>query len=332
MLLHAQDKSDLFSGWNHLVNLGASVNSNFSVNPRVGQEGNSMQFGLDLAVDNINIDNDFIFENSFELNLGIAKSPSDIIELAQENKIINPYKKNYDYLKLKTKYSKQLGYSNNYIAAESFINTQLLPSYTDNYLREHTEEHIRLAQFISPMTATMSIGYEKRNDFDYVIYFSPFTTKIIHVNNEDIAAMPALNSSADTTIYLGSSLHGNDLVYDEEQQRVSSFSKSKFFYGSQLTLEYNKEIIEDKLLVQTATRLFYNYNGEVKHLDITANASLRFNVLAGLSIGISSEYINDDNLFFQDSSQQKTKEIGRTNLVKGSSYNHRLVLNYALSK
>ena len=332
LLLQAQNKSDLYTGWNHLINLGVSANSNFSINPKVGQEGNSIQLGLDLEISNINIDTDFIFENSFILNLGIAKSPSDVIELPQENKTINPYKKNYDYLTLKTKYSKQLGYSNNYIAGESFINTQLLPSYTDNYLKGHTEEHVRLAQFISPMTATVSIGYEKRNDFDYVIYFSPFTTKIIYVGNDEIAATPALNSTSDTTIYLGSSLHGNDLIYDEEQQRTISYKKSRIFYGSQLSLEYNKEIIDKKLLVQAQTRFFYNYNGKKKHLDINANVALRFNVIAGLSLGITSEFIDDDNLFFQDLSQQNNKDIGRTNLKQGSSYSHRLVFNYSLSK
>lgn len=332
LLVMAQNKSDLYTGWNHLINLGASANGNFSVNPQVGQEGNSFQFGLDVEVNNINLDTDYIFENSFKLSLGVAKSPSDVIELPQENKTINPYKKNFDYLTLKTKYSKQIGYTNNYIAAESFINSQLLPSYTDNYLREHTTEHIRLAQFLSPMTATVSIGYEKRNDFDYVIYFSPLTTKIIYVNNDEIAAMPALNESSDTTIYLGSSLHGNDIVYDEELQRTSSYKKTKLFYGSQLSLEYNKEIISKKLMVQAETRLFYNYNGEIKHLDINARATVRLNLLSGLSLGITSEFIDDDNLFFQDLSQQSNRDIGRTNLKRGSSYTHRLVLNYALNK
>lgn len=327
----AQAKSELFAGWNHLINLGASVNSNFSLNPRVGQEGNAMQFGIDLEIDNINIDSDFIFENNFKLNLALSQSSSNGIEVPEENEIITPFKKNYDYLSLRTKYSKQINYSNNFIAAESYHSTQLTPSYTDNYLKQHIKEHELLSELLSPLTSTFSIGYERRNDFDYVIYFSPVTSKIIYVNNKELAGRPALEITNDTTIYLGSSLHGNDLEYDIESQEVKSFKKTRFFFGSQLTLEFNKELIADKLFVQSDTRLFYNYNGPTKHLDIQTRASIRVTILNGLSLGLTAEYINDDNLFFQDLSQQQTNSSS-TKLIRGSSYNHRLVLNYTLSK
>lgn len=330
--IYAQNRNELYSGWNHLVNVGASINSNFSINPRVGQEGNSMQMGIDLEVSNINIDSDFIFENNFKINLGFVKNSSGEIELPDENKVISPFKKNYDYLILKSKYSKQINYSNQYVAAESFISTQVLPSYTDNYLRQHTKEQQLLAEFISPMTTTLSIGYERRNDFDYVIYFSPLAAKLIYVNNSEIAAMPALNTARDSIAYLGSSLHGNELEYDESQHIVSSFKKTKLFYGSQLNLEFNKEFISEKLFVRSETRFFYNYNSGNKHLDIQTNATIQFNILPGLSIGLSAEYLNDDNLFFQDLSQSNSGDITKQNLKSGFSYNHRLVLNYALSK
>jgi len=332
LVLSAQNKSELYSGWNHLINIGAAINSNFSLNPRVGQEGNSMQFGVDVELSNINIDSDFIFENNLKLNLGFVKNSSGEIELPDENKVISPFKKNYDFLSLKTKYSKQINYSSQYIAAESFISTQLVSSYTDNYVKKHTEEHKLLSQFISPMTATFSIGYEIRNDFDYVIYFSPFASKLIYVQNPEIAAIPALNETSDTTIFLGSALHGNELEYNSELQEVSSFKKSKLFYGSQLALEFNKDLVPEKLFVSTAARFFYNYIGTEKHLDIQTNATIQFTIIPGLTIGISAEYLNDDNLFFQDLSARGSTENDRLKLKTGSSYNHRLVLNYSFNK
>lgn len=332
LFLSAQNKSELYSGWNHLINVGAAINSNFSLNPRVGQEGNSMQFGLDVEISNINIDSDFIFENSLNINLGFVKNSSGEIELPDQNKVISPFKKNYDFLSLKTKYSKQINYSNQYVAAESFISTQLISSYTDNYLKKHTEEQKLLSQFISPMTGTFSIGYEMRNDFDHVIYFSPFAAKLIYVQNPEIASIPALNEKSDTTIFLGSSLHGNDLEYDTELQEVSSFKKSKLFYGSQLALEFNKDLVPDKLFISTGARFFYNYIGTEKHLDIQTNATIQFTIIPGLSIGLSAEYLNDDNLFFQDLSARTSSDNDRLKLKTGSSYNHRLVLNYSFNK
>lgn len=325
-----QARNELFAGWNHLVNLGVSGNSNFALNPKVGQEGNTTQLGINFDISNINIDTDYIFENKLELNIGLSKNSSNTIEL-DSSSLITPFKKNYDYLILKTKYSKQIKYSKNYIAAESHLNTQFLPSYTDNYIKQHSNDFTLLSEFLSPLISTFSIGYERRNDFDYVIYFSPITSKVIFVNNQELAGRPALNESRDSTVYLGSSLHGNELEYDEELQEVTSFSKTRFFFGSQLTLEFNKDIIQDKLLLQTESRLFYNYNGPKKHLDIQIRASVQFTLFKGLSLGLTAEYIDDDNLFFQDSSNNQRSSSSNI-LKRGVSYNHRFVLTYALSK
>ena len=265
------------------------------------------------------------------MEIAAIKNESEAFIHPESGELVNPVKKNYDQIRWRTKYAKEIRDERHYLAAEHFLYTSLTGSYEGNYFKSVDENSRKLSAFLSPMTSTLSVGYERRNPTSYTLYLSPLALKTLWVADREVASLPALNVFRDSVQFLGSGIHGNSLTYDEESGIVEDVRQARLFMGAQILFNYDREIIVDKLIVANETRIFFDYLDRPT-LDINLNLEVSLVILKGLRLTLISELIKDDNLFFQSAQRQTLRDVENRILRKGTSYSQRLALRYAFEK
>lgn len=327
-----EQEKDLYIGWNHLLTIGTDLSQLVKINPRIGEEGSSIRWGGSLEMKNILVDQFYEFRNRIELQLGGFRNETDQFIDTSTQALLNPFRKNYDRVEWQLLFSREIVPERDYITAEQYAISQLTPSFDGNYFNRALPELRKLSGFLSPVISTTSVGLERRKSSIYSIYVSPAALKVLHVKNDEVASIPALNSIGDSIEFFGTGIHGNELDFNVETLEVLSYEKTKTFFGAQLLFRYQNEIIKDKLEFENETRLFLDYLNTPLQLDIQLNAQINFMLLKGLQIGFIADIIRDNNLIFQSADPARTNQIARSIFTKGTSYMHRLMLRYTFEK
>jgi hypothetical protein len=193
------------------------------------------------------------------------------------------FQKNVDVMRLGSRYGRKIGNGKWYIAGDMFVQTQLLPTYSSNYLSPIGDDDRIVSKFASPITLTFSPGIDYKPNDHLSFFYSPCGLQWIYVADDAIAA---------------TGVHGNDVERDATGA-VTSYENDFLGIGSELKASYVNKYFDDRLSVTSGLRLYSNYLREPQNIDVLATTNFNFNLFKGISLQLLFEYFYDHDVKVQ---------------------------------
>jgi hypothetical protein len=193
------------------------------------------------------------------------------------------FQKNVDVMRLGSRYGRKIGNGKWYVAGDMFVQTQLLQTYSSNYLSAINDQDRVVSKFASPITVTFSPGIDYKPDNHFSFFYSPCGVQWIYVADDAIAA---------------TGVHGNDVERDASGA-VISYENDFLGIGSELKTSYVNKYFDDRLSVTSGLRLYSNYLREPQNIDVLFTNNLNFNLFKGISLQFLFEYFYDHDVKVQ---------------------------------
>jgi hypothetical protein len=290
-LLHAQEggdarlkevsgkaaQKDTALGWTYGGGIGLDLSSLGLWNPKVGAGASRFGIGGLGTIFASKKEEKWFWRSVFSLQLGTQK-----LGRTSQNQP-DGFQKNVDVMRLGSRYGRKLRSDKWYIAADMFVQTQLLETYASNYLSPINDQDRLVSKFLSPLTLTLSPGIDYKPNSHLSFFYSPCGIQWIYVADDAIAA---------------TGVHGNDVVRDA-QGAITSYENDLLGLGSEFKAAYVNKYFEDRMSVTSGLRLFSNYLKEPQNIDVLFTTNLNYNLFKGISIQLLFEYFYDHDVKVQ---------------------------------
>jgi len=314
-------QDEVKQGWVNELHIGVDFLSNLLINPTVGGGNNNLGFGASFELNNVYNSGRFSWENSLNLQYGIQKSGSGVLEDNPSKKV--PFQKNIDNIWLNSKMALRTSYfSKFYFTTDLFFSSQLTPTYEDNYLSDVTGTGAPIAKFLSPGLLQFAVGMDYRANDYFSIFFSPLSYRVTIVNDENIADDIALDSEGD---FLGT-IHGNP--FEINQDDSITLKKYDNQLGATMRMVYNNQVSE-RLALSSNLLLFSNYVRSPDHIDVNWRNTIDFTLFKNLKLSLLSLLSYDHDVLVQITDNDTPG--GLNGLGRRVSYTQQLVVKYTFT-
>ena len=261
-------KTEGKDGWKKTGGLGLDFASLSLINPRVGAGDNRLGVG-GLLNYNANLKkNKFIWDTRFGLQLSVTKIGDQ------------PLAKANDVLQITT----QVGYALKnkwYFAGLADLQTQFLPTYGRNFLREQPvkggPKEALTGKFFAPAIIKFAPGAIYKYDTHLKFLISPLALRAVIVNDDSLAKSGKFFPQPDPT----------------------KIARQDIQLGGELRVDYNNKFFNDKIVYSTTLDLYSNYRREPQNVAIEWYHSLDFIVFKGLSVNFKTDWFYDHNILVQ---------------------------------
>jgi hypothetical protein len=303
--------------------LGVDLGNVLIINPKPGSGQN--RFGLGGAIGLFaNKQKDRLsWNNNLSLNLGLEKTGSGTLPIANEQ-IKVPFKKTIDDFRLNSTagITVREGSKVSY-AADLAFRTQFTPAYlglTDGqvYIKSidvpGPYENMLVSKFFSPARISFGLGLKYDPNDQLSIVFTPATADLIVIGDQEIANL---------------GIHGTEL----KDGSTTEYEQTRLGIGAKLGVNYGQKFLNERLTFSSKLALFSDYLHEPKNVDFDWTNELAVTVLKNVQLAfISNLYYDDDILSnvtdFDAVGGLKTDVNGDPILRPTLNYYHQIVLKY----
>ena len=218
------------------------------------------------------------YPNRLHEIVDLAKRVASIEE--QLEKLHEKTDKSIDLMEVQTKAGHDLG--------KKFYLTGLLnlrSQFTDGFA--YPNDSVPISKFLAPGYVALSIGIDWKPTKSFSLYFSPVSSRLTIVADQEIA----------DAVVGGSSLWGNlPATYDSEGVLVAHSKKVRFEYGMALVATYYGDIAKN-VTVGTKLQLFENHLiTEPEQIDVIWDFLMNMKVNKWLTASVSATLIYDQDI------------------------------------
>jgi Protein of unknown function (DUF3078) len=274
---------DAKEGWTKVGGLGGSFSLLNLINPRAGAGDNRFGFGGLLNYSANLIQGKLLANNKIGIQLDVLKNASD------------PYTKSVDVLGATSQVGYQIGKVAGkwYFAGLADLQTQILPTYGGNFLKEKQKINGRdsivplTGKLFAPAIFKLAPGVIYKPSAKMTILYSPLAYKGVIVSDKTLA-----NS-------------GKFFPNPNKDKTVDSQ------VGSELRMDYVDKFLDGKLVYATTLDLYGNYLRNPQNVDVEWYHSLDVMITKNMSLNFKSDWFYDDDiLVFKDGDAKKpTKNV-----------------------
>lgn len=314
----AQDEEAEPQGWEFGAGLGFDFAQLLQINPKQGAGQNRLGFGGATSFFAKLNQNRTSWESTAAWQFGIQRLGAGIVAQGTDQAPI-PFQKAIDELRIASKYGYRTSETSKWLfAANGTFVSQIAPtyqgteSYPGNFLTDVFETgQTPLSKFLSPATATLSIGMDYQPNENWSFYYSPLGAKWIIVANDDIAAL---------------GVHGNPVT--KEDGTVVAFENVDAQLGSLLRAGYNNTFLDEKITFSSALLLYSNYLRNPQNIDVDWTNQIDLAIVKNLSISVLANIFYDDDVRVQITDYDFPN--GVSGLGKRVSFTQQLLIKYAI--
>ena len=320
LILRAQDEEEIPDGWRSGAGLGLDLTQLLQINPKQGAGQNRL--GLGGAF------NGFAnykmgrraWDNTVLWQFGVQRLGSGVIARGSDDRI--PFQKTIDEFRLNSKYGYQIRPEGElYYSVNATFLSQLTPTYqfpdrfAGNFITDFLDTgRTPLSKFLSPATATLSVGIDYKPVEGLSLFFSPLASKFIIVANDSIASR---------------GVHGNQVSGEANAVGIyPEFENVDAQLGALAQVQYKRAVLpDDRLVFNTTLGLYTNYLRNPQNVDVDWQNGLAFAITEHFQLNLLV------NLFYDDDIRVQITDYDAPNGVAGLgqrvSITQQLVLTYA---
>jgi Protein of unknown function (DUF3078) len=257
---------DAKDGWTKAGGIGLNMNLLSLINPRVGAGDNQIGIGGILNYGANLLRGKLLWDTKFLVQLATIKAAGDA------------WTKATDVLQATTQVGHQISADGKwYIAGLGDIQTQLLPTYGTNFLKDQstsTKKTILSGKLFAPLTLKLAPGVIYKPNADVRILYSPFAYKGIFVGDDVIAKQ------------------GNFIPLPTP----TTFKKVDHQIGSELRIDYTKKFLEGKIVYTSTLDLYSNYLRTPQNIDVEWYNSFDVGVSKNISLNFRTDWFYDHDI------------------------------------
>ncbi len=287
----ARGQFEADTAWTYGAGIGIDFNQLLQINPRVGAGEDRIAFGgLITAFARYN-EGRLNWDNSGSMIMGVQRLGSGLSTIRPDQP--TPFQKSIDELRLGSKIGLQVNDTSRfYYSMDVTLLTQITPTYDGNFLSDFSEEGDQglLSRFFSPATIQIAPGIEYKPFDGMSILVSPASYKGIFVLDDDIAAIPALNSAGEP---LGKGIHGTPWRAPDDYDNILHQ------FGATIKGSYAQKYFDDRMTFKTSLTLFSNYLEDPQNIDVEWLTETAFNVWRGINLSLTTNLFYSHNVFVQ---------------------------------
>jgi len=314
----ARSQRDQDTSWVFGVGIGLDFNQLLQINPRVGAGEDRIAFG-GLITSFVRYNKERVsWDNAASLILGVQRLGSGLSTIRPDQP--TPFQKSIDEVRIGSKFGLKMSDDSKFFySVDATLLTQITPTYAGNYMNDFSEagDQGPLSRFFSPATVQVSPGIEYKPTEGLSFLFSPASLKTIMVLDDNIASIPALNSSGES---LGSGIHGTPWRSPDDYDKVL------FQVGAALKGFYAQKFFEDRFTFRSTLTLFSNYLDNPQNIDVEWLTESAFNIWRGFNIALTTNLFYDHDVFVQITDYNEPG--GVRGLGRRVSFTQQLYLKY----
>ncbi|CAH0998715.1 hypothetical protein LEM8419_00061 [Neolewinella maritima] len=315
-----EEEEEIPDGWRSGAGLGLDLAQLLQINPKQGAGQNRL--GLGGAF------NGFasykmgrkVWDNTLLWQFGVQRLGSGIIGQGSSSKI--PFQKTIDEFRLNSKYGYQIKEDSElYYSVNATFLSQLTPTYqfpdlySGNFVSDFLETgRSPLSKFLSPATATLSVGVDYKPTPELSIFFSPVASKFIIVLSDSIASR---------------GVHGNQVSGEANSAGIyPEFQNVDAQLGALAQIQYKAALLpDDRLTFSSTLGLYTNYLRNPQNVDVDWQNGLAFAITENFQLNLFV------NAFYDDDIRVQITDYDAPNGVRGLgrrvSITEQIVLTYA---
>ncbi len=315
-----KEKEEIPEGWRFGVGIGLDVSQLLNINPRQGAAQNRL--GLEGAFNGFaNLKRGRqAWDNTVLWQFGLQRIGSGTVTQGSSDKV--PFQKTIDEFRLASKYGIQIKPEGRlYYSVNGTFMSQILPTYqfpdraSGNYVTDFLETgRSPRSKFLSPATATASLGIDYKPVEELSIFFSPLSSKFIIVASDSIAAR---------------GVHGNEVSGEANALGIyPAYKNIDAQLGALLQVQYKTSFLTDDRATFTSNLTLYaNYLRDPQNIDIDWLNGLSFALTEHLQINLFVNAFYDDNIRVQVTDNDQPN--GTLGLGQRISITQQLLISYA---
>ncbi|WP_420458287.1 DUF3078 domain-containing protein [Neolewinella sp.] len=315
-----KEKEEIPEGWRFGVGIGLDVSQLLNINPRQGAAQNRL--GLEGAFNSFaNLKRGRqAWDNTVLWQFGLQRIGSGTVTQGSNDKV--PFQKTIDEIRLASKYGIQIRPEGRvYYSVNGTFMSQILPTYqfpdraSGNYVTDFLDTgRSPRSKFLSPATATASLGIDYKPVEELSIFFSPLSSKFIIVANDSIAAR---------------GVHGNEVSGEANAVGIyPAYKNVDAQLGALLQVQYKTSFLTDDRATFTSNLTLYaNYLRDPQNVDVDWLNGLSFALTEHLQINLFVNAFYDDNIRVQVTDNDQPN--GTFGLGQRVSITQQLLISYA---
>jgi hypothetical protein len=256
--------NDAKDGWTTNGGLGVDFTSLWMSNPRPGSGDSRFGAGGLLSYVANYKGGNFLWDTKAGLQLSVIKNGAE------------PYTKAIDALQVTTRMGRLIS-GKLYGAVLGDLQTQILPTYSKNFLQE-TVNGVRnslTSNFLAPGIIKVAPGVIYRVDEHLSILYSPFAYKGIIVRDTALAAKGLF--------FKPEVVDGKRKIMDHQA-------------GSEIRVDYARKFLTNRLSYVGTLDLYSNYFRDFQNVDVEVYHTLDYLIWKNLSLNFKSDWFYDHDL------------------------------------
>lgn len=313
-------KEEIPEGWQFGAGLGMDLSQLLQINPKQGAGQNRL--GLGGAA---NAFSNFkrgrrVWDNTVLWQFGVQRLGSGAVILGSDDKV--PFQKTIDEFRLSSKYGYQIKEDGElYYSTNATFLSQLTPTYqfpdlqSGNFISDFADTgRAPLSKFLSPATATLSLGIDYKPTQRLSIFVSPLASKFIIVASDSIASR---------------GVHGNQVSGEANALGIyPEFENVDAQIGATAQIQYKAALLaDDRLVFNTTLQLYTNYLRNPQNVDIDWQNGLAFAITQNFQLNLLVNIFYDDDILVQITDYSQPN--GVAGLGKRVSFTEQLTITYS---
>ncbi len=316
----AKQKEEIPDGWRRGAGIGLDLAQLLQINPKQGAGQNRLGLGgafngfASYKMDRRAWDNTLLWQ------FGVQRLGSGVVAQGTDNKI--PFQKTIDEFRFNSKYGYKIKENSElYYSVNATFLSQLTPTYqfpdlySGNFISDFLDTgRSPLSKFLSPATATLSVGIDYKPTEELSIFFSPLSSKFIIVASDSIASR---------------GVHGNQVSGEPNDRGIyPEFEKLDAQLGALAQIQYKTALLpDDRLTFFSTLGLYTNYLRNPQNVDVDWQNGLAYAITEHFQLNLYLNAFYDDDIRVQITDYSKPN--GTAGLGKRVSITEQLVLTYA---
>jgi hypothetical protein len=313
-------KEEIPDGWRFGAGIGLDLSQLLQINPKQGAGQNRLGLGGAANAFSNFKEGRRVWDNTVLWQFGIQRLGSGAVFPGSDDKI--PFQKTIDEFRLNSKYGYQIRKEGElYYSVSATFLSQLTPTYqfadlqSGNFVSDFLDTgRSPLSKFLSPATATLSVGIDYKPTQRLSIFFSPIASKFIIVASDSIASR---------------GVHGNEVSGEPDALGVyPEFDNVDAQIGATAQFQYKAALLSNDRLVYTGTlHLYTNYLRNPENVDVDWQNGLAFAITENLQLNLLVNVFYDDDILVQITDYSQPN--GVAGLGKRVSFTQQLTVTYA---
>lgn len=315
-----KEKKEIPDGWRFGASIGLDLAQLLQINPKQGAGQNRLGFGGAFSgFTGYKMDRR-VWDNTVRWQFGLQRLGAGVIANGSVDRI--PFQKNIDELRITSKYGYKIKQNGKlYYSANATFLSQLTPTYqfpdlySGNFVTDFLDTgRSPLSKFLSPATATFSVGFDYKPTDYFSLFFSPVSSKFIIVASDSIASR---------------GVHGNEVSGKVNEDGIyPEFDNVDSQIGALAQIQYQVTFFpKDQVVFSTNLGLYTNYLRNPQNVDVDWQNSLTYAITENLQLSLFLNAFYDDDLRVQITDYNAPN--GTSGLGKRVSVTEQFLVTYA---